>query len=467
MAATGSTPTETLGKSESPAPYPPGPNSLFPLLTVVRFRRNPLRFLLENARQYGDFVHFRLGSRDAYLLNHPDLVRDFLITDSPHHHRGPLMQRARMVLGEGLLTSEEPLHVHQRRTIQPAFHRDRILQYGQAMLECAGNLSRAWQDGAEVDIHEEMTTLTLAIVGKTLFGENFERDAKRIATAVTDFMAVVKFIFWPFSRLAMAMPIPSMVRFRRARQDIDRMIWSMIEQRSGNTRSRADLLSTLLEAHGPEPASPELVKLVRDECLTLVLAGHETVANALTFAFMLLAQHPDKLERLRSEVEEVAGDGPLTAQHFDSLVFTRAALAESMRLYPPAWVLARTIKAPYSIKSHPIRKGSVLFASQYVLHRDPRFFPDPLQFSPERFLNPAHPRFAYFPFGSGPRQCIGEGFAWMEGVLLLANLLRSWDMELLLHGQPDLYAAITLRPKYTVPIKLHRRRAPASRFGPE
>jgi cytochrome P450 len=424
---------------------------------VLRFRRNPIRFVMEATKQYGDFVHFRLGPRDAYLLNHPELIRDFLITDSPNHHRGPLMKRARMVMGEGLLTSEEPLHVQQRRMIQPAFHRDRILQYGEAMLECARNLSHSWRDGAEVDIHEEMTRLTLAIVGKSLFGEDFEQDAKRITTAVTDFMGVVKFIFWPFSRLVMALPLPSLLRFRRARRDLDRMIWGMIEERSGNTGSRNDLLSTLLEAHGPEPPSQELVKLVRDECLTLVLAGHETVANALTFAFMLLARHPEIVERLRAEVALVAGDSPLTAMHFEKLAFTRAVLAEAMRLYPPAWVLARTAKSPYSIKGHPVKKGSVVFASQYAVHRDPRFFPEPLQFSPERFLNLTHPRFAYFPFGGGPRQCIGEGFAWMEGVLVLATLLRSWDMELLLKDEPALYAAVTLRPKYAVSMRLLKR----------
>lgn len=456
MAASGNTPAETLGKSRAIGEPLPGPHSPFPFGTFLEFRRDPLGFMLETAKRYGDLAQFRLGPRHAYLLNHPELVRDLLITDSTSHHRGPLLQRARMMLGEGLLTSEEPLHARQRRTIQPAFHRERIAQYAEAMLQCASRVSQTWRDGAEVDIHDEMTRLTLAIVGKSLFGEDFEADAHRITRAVTDSMAIVKFVFWPFSRVLMKLPLPSLLRYRRAQKELDRMIWGMIEQRMSGAPERSDLLSTLLEARSPEKPSKELVKQVRDECLTLVLAGHETVANALTYTFMLLARNPEAAERVRQEVAAVTGDSALRPQHFEKLVFTKAVLAESMRLYPPAWALARTASSEYSVKGHRIKKGSIVFASQYVLHRDPRYFPEPLRFSPERFLNPTHPRFSYFPFGAGPRQCIGEGFAWMEGVLVMATLLRSWHFELLFEGEPALYPAVTLRPRHPIPMKLHR-----------
>jgi cytochrome P450 len=431
------------------------------LATVSAFRRDPLGFLQENARVYGDLVHFRLGPRHAYQLNHPDLIRDLLITDSGYHHRGPLMQRARTVLGDGLLTAEEPLHAQQRRFIQPAFHRERILEYALPMLECANQLSGSWQngagDGVVVDIHDAMSQLTLAIVGKSLFGVGFEQDAKRITRAAAELMAVVRLIFWPFSRLLMELPIPSMIRFHRARRDLDQVIRTMIGQRSADPADRNDLLSVLLEARGaqaPSKENDELVRQVRDEVLTLVLAGHETVANALTYAFVLLARNPAVVARMREEIEGVAGDDDIAPRHFEKLVFTRAVLAESMRLYPPAWVLARTAKTAYTLQGHTIRKGSILFASQYVLHHDPRFFADPEDFRPERFLNPVHPRFAYFPFGAGPRQCIGEGFAWMEGVLVLATLWRTWNCELLFREGPALDPAVTLRTRGPVPMRV-------------
>jgi cytochrome P450 len=384
------------------------------------------------------------------------------------------MQRARTVLGDGLLTAEEPLHAQQRRFIQPAFHRERILEYARPMLECARELSHSWLDEAEgddgagggrvVDIHEVMSQLTLAIVGKSLFGVGFEQDAKRITSAAAELMAVVKLIFWPFSRLLMELPIPSMLRFHRARRDLDRVIGALIDQRSKDSANRSDLLSALLEARSPQAPTQkeELVRQVRDEVLTLVLAGHETVANALTYAFVLLARNPAVAARMREEIEAVAGDGEIVPTHFEKLVFTRAVLAESMRLYPPAWVLARTAKAAYTLQGHTIRKGSILFASQYVLHRDPRFFVDPEEFRPERFVNPVHPRFSYFPFGAGPRQCIGEGFAWMEGVLVLATLWRTWDCELLLREGPALDPAITLRTRGPVPMRVKKKELAAS-----
>jgi cytochrome P450 len=249
-----------------------------------------------------------------------------------------------------------------------------------------------------------------------------------------------------------------MLRFRRARKDLDRIIRTLIRERAANPAGENNLLSCLLEAHAGEEHSPALVEQVRDECLTLVLAGHETVANALTYALILLAQHPDAAARVREEIETVSGGGEITCRHFEKLAFTRAVFAESMRLYPPAWVVARTARTTYKIKDHVIKKGSILFASQYVVHHDPRFFADPELFRPERFLNPTHPRFAYFPFGAGPRQCIGEGFAWMEGVLVLATLLRSWDCELRLQNKDKLalYPAVTLRPATAVPMRLSR-----------
>jgi cytochrome P450 len=252
----------------------------------------------------------------------------------------------------------------------------------------------------------------------------------------------------------MKLPLNAVRRFRRAQAQFDEIVLAMIRERIRSGEDRGDLLSTLLAAQQGEGGTEDVARQVRDECVNLILAGHETVSNALTYTVLLLARHPEVAKRVREEIAQVAGGGPPAARHFEKLVFTRAVLAESMRLFPPAWALARTITSDYSIRGYRIKKGAIVFTSQYVMHRDPRFFPEPLEFRPERFLAPSHPRFAYFPFGAGPRQCIGEGFAWMEGVLVLATLMRAWNFEPQFEGDPPLYPSVTLRPLHAVPVRL-------------
>lgn len=433
---------------------PPGPRSLNPFQSLDRLRRDPIGFFADNAARYGDIVRFRLGFRTGFQVNHPELVRDLLITDSLHHHRGPLLQRAQVVLGKGLLTSEEPLHAQQRKIIQPAFHRDRILQYGEFMLACAQRQSGAWREGQIIDLHAETARLTLAVVGSALFGTGFEAESGEITAVTTEFMSLIGLVMLPFSKLVMKLPLNAVRRFRRAQASFDEIVLAMIRERMKSGEDRGDLLSTLLAAQQSEGGGEDVARQVRDECVNLILAGHETVSNALTYTVLFLARRPDVAKRIRDEIAQVAGDAPLAARHFEKLVFTRAVLAESMRLFPPAWALARTVTSEYSIRGYRIKKGAIVFTCTYVMHRDPRFFPEPLEFRPERFLAPSHPRFAYFPFGAGPRQCIGEGFAWMEGVLVLATLMRSWNFEPQFKGDPPLYPSVTLRPLHAVPVRL-------------
>jgi cytochrome P450 len=435
----------------------PGPRSRLGIGAAFAFRRSPLTYLHHLTQTYGDVVHFRLGWRNAFLLNHPDLVQEFLVVHASRQVRGPVMQRGRAVMGEGLLTSEEPLHAKQRRLIQPAFHREQIARLADVMGEYASNACNRWRSGETIDLRKEMMSLTLAILGKTLFDHRIGEDAGEIAEAVTELMSLVNIVFVPFSQYFMRLPLPGMQRLKSVRERFDRLIYGLIEEKMRSGSYGDDLLSMLLRHQVAEGDRAQAIRQVRDECLTILLAGHETIANALTCALFLLAQHPKHAERIRTEVSQVAGAKDLNAEHYEQLVFTRRALAESMRLYPPVWILGRALKQACSIGAYTAPKDSILFASQYLLHRDPRFFHDPDTFHPDRFLanSKAH-QFAYFPFGLGPRRCIGEGFALMEGALVLGTILRRWKVEPLPETKLVLDPKITLRPKFPVLVTVKR-----------
>lgn len=437
------------------ASRPPGPRSFLGIGDALRFRRSPLEYLQRLAATYGDVVHFRLGWRNAYLLNHPDLVQEFLVVQANKQVRGPVMQRGRAVMGQGLLTSEEPLHGSQRRLIQPAFHREQLSRHALVMSAYASNACARWKHNETLDLRKEMMSLTLNILGKTLFNRRFEEDAGEIGQAVSDLMSLVDLVFVPFSQHLMHLPLPGMRRLRRVRERFDRLIYGLIEERMRCPNEGDDLLSMLLQHQGGEGDREAAIRQVRDECLTILLAGHETMANALTYALLLLAQHPKAAERIRVEVGRPADGRGLGAEDYEQMPFTRAVLAESMRLYPPVWVLGRALKESSTIGSYTAPRNSILFASQYLLHRDARFFPEPETFRPERFIanNRAH-QFSYFPFGIGPRRCIGEGFALMEGTLVLSTILKGWEFEMLPETKLVLDPKVTLRPKFPVLVRV-------------
>jgi cytochrome P450 len=436
-------------------PQAPGPRSGLGLGEAIAFRRSPLTYLQALATTYGDVVHFRLGWRNAFLLNHPDLVQEFLVVHASKQVRGPVMQRGRAVMGEGLLTSEDPLHATQRRLIQPAFHRERLARHAQVMGEYSSKACSRWRVGEIIDLSKEMMGLTLQILGKTLFNQQIDEDAGEIGEAVTALMSLVDLVFVPFSQHLMRLPLPGMRRLKKVRERLDRLIYGLIEERMRVGTGGDDLLSMLLQHQFRDGNREQAIRQVRDECLTILLAGHETMANALTQTLFLLAQHPEQADRIRAEVDRVAGKKDLDAEDYERLPFTRSVLAESMRLYPPVWVLGRALKQSCSIGPYTAPRNSILFASQYLLHRDARFFAQPDMFHPDRFLGSGkRHQFAYFPFGIGPRRCIGEGFALMEGVLSLGTILRRWEVELLPETKLVLDPKITLRPKFPVLVRV-------------
>jgi cytochrome P450 len=435
-----------------------------PLIGVLpEFRRNAPGFLLSAARKHGDLVYLRVGPQHIYFVNHPDWIRDILVTNQAGFTKSRMLERARVLLGDGLLTSKGEFHTRQRRLVQPAFHRDRLAGYAAVMVDCAaacGTYSRdRWEAGVKVDVAREMMRLTLAIVARTLFSADVNSEADEIGTALTEVLGLFETVLLPFSEWLEKLPLPSVRRFQRARDRLDRTIYRIIEERRASKRDEGDLLSMLLLAQdGDQDGNPDEAgrtgmtdKQVRDEALTLFLAGHETTANALTWTWYLLSQNPEAEAKFHAEIDQVLGERTPTFDDLPRLRFTEMVFAESMRLYPPAWGIGRRTINDYAIGDYRIPARSILLMSPYVMHRDPRWFPEPEKFDPERWLPEAaaaRPKFSYFPFGGGARVCIGERFAWMEGVLLLATIGRKWRLRLAEGHRVETRALITLRPKY-------------------
>jgi cytochrome P450 len=424
--------------------------------------RDPLAFLTNLRNTYGDIARVPLGSETLYLFSHPDLVRDVLVTNHKNFHKGRGLERAKTLLGAGLLTSEDEHHLRQRRLAQPAFHRQRVSAYGATMSAYAAIRRERWRAGAEIDVHQEMMALTLAIVGKTLFDADVEDEAAEIGAALTTtFESFRHGFFLPFAQLFERLPLPATLRFKKARARLDATIYRMIAERRNAGVDRGDLLSMLLLAHDTEGDGRGMSDLqLRDEAMTIFLAGHETTANALTWTLYLLSQHPDVEQRLHAEVDATLGRRLPSADDLAVLPYTRMVLAESMRLYPPAWIVGRRAKGPFEANGYSIPARSIVVLCQYAMHRDERWFPDPERFDPDRFLpvrQAERPKFAYFPFGGGPRVCIGEQFAWMEGVILLATIVQRWKLRLVPDHPVALQPIITLRPKYGMRMRVDPR----------
>jgi cytochrome P450 len=441
--------------------FPPGPKRIIPLAGLLAYRRGPLPFFQNLAAQYGDISYFRLGPQQAFFLNHPDYIKDVLIANHQSFMKGLALQRAKRLLGEGLLTSEGEFHRRQRRLAQPAFHRQRIASYAAVMTEYAAQARKRWHDGETLDIWEEMMRLTLAIVGKTLFDADVESDAREVGAAMSVVMDLFNTVTLPFFELLQKLPLPQLRRFDSAKAKLDTIIYRLIEERRRSGEDRGDLLSLLLLARDPEGDGSQMTDAqLRDEAMTIFLAGHETTANALTWTWYLLSQNAEVEAKLHEEIDAVLGARLPAFADVAQLKYTEMVLAEAMRLYPPAWALGRMALSDYEIAGYVVPKGSLVLMSQYVMHHDVRYFPDPLRFDPERWTTvarDARPQFSYFPFGGGPRRCIGEGFAWMEGILLIATLAQHWRMRLVPHHPVALKPVITLRPKHGMRMIVTRR----------
>lgn len=424
------------------------------------FRKDATAFITKMSK-LGDVSGFRLGNIPVFLINHPDLIRDLLVTNHHKFVKGRALQQAKRLVGEGLLTSEKEFHLRQRRMIQPSFHRTRIAEYAKAMIEFGEKMSGEWRDGETVDIDKEMMRLTLWIVGKTLFGANVEDDAAEVGKAMTTIISMFNFILLPYSEYLEKLPLPPVKKLKNARKTLDEVIYKIIETRRDSGEDNGDLLSMLLNAQDEETGGTMTDKQVRDECLTLFLAGHETTANAMAWTFYLLSQNLEAEAKFHAELDEVLGKNALTPDVYGKLKYTEQVFAESMRLFPPAWTIGRLATETHEFDGYKVPPKSLVLASQYVMHRDPRFWEKPDEFLPERWemlsIKEAGNKFIYFPFSKGVRSCIGESFAWMEGVLLLAILGRKWKLNLAQNQKIELQAMVTLRPKHGIKMRLEKR----------
>ena len=429
----------------------PGPPRIFPGQHLIAMRRNPLAFLPRLAREYGDVAHLRFGRQDLFLVSHPDQIRDILVTHSRQFKKGKGLEGAKRLLGEGLLTSEGEFHLRQRRLASPAFHRERVAGYADIMVESAEQLSARWIRGSEVDMAREMSRLTLTIVGRTLFGSEVEGEAEEIGEAIASTLTMFNHVFLPFADVMDRLPFGPGLRFRKARERLDRTIYRMINEHRAAGRDRGDLLSMLILARDEQDHGARMTdEQIRDEAITIFLAGHETTALALTWTWYLLSQHPAVEARMQRELALVLGTRRATMADWPRLPYTEMILAESMRLFPPVWILGRRALTDYQLGEYVIPRGAIMLTSQWVVNHDERWYPDPFRFDPERWTSEARtsrPKFSYFPFGGGPRICVGETFAWVEAGLVLATLARQWRPRLLPGQEIVPRPSITLRPR--------------------
>jgi cytochrome P450 len=423
---------------------------------LVSYLREPLGYIHRVSRDYGPVVPLSFGPLRTWLISDPEDVERVLITDARHYRKDRFLRDLRRVVGNGLLTSEGDFWRRQRRLAQPAFHRQRIRSYGEMMVASAEDTLGSWWPGQIRDLREEMMALTLDVVGKTLFSSRTREIAAQVAHStevVMEHFVDPLTLTLPF--LA-DLPLPSSRRFHRAIGELDRLVRGIIAEHRRADAEQGDLLAMLLAARD-EDGSAMSEDQLRDEVITLFLAGHETTALSLSWTFWLLGQHPEVDGRLHEELRGALQERPLTVDDLPRLPYAEAVILESMRLYPPAWSIGREAATRLEIRGHEVQEGDQIFICMWAMHRDPRFFPEPERFRPERWLDGLQkrlPRFAYFPFGGGPRLCIGNAFAMMESVLLLAAIARRFRLELLPGQQVTPLPSVTLRPRGTMRARL-------------
>lgn len=439
---------------------PPGPKGHFLVGSLPEYQRNPLGFLSDCATNYGDVVYLS-GLIPSYLLSHPDFIEEMLVKKQQYLIKSQLGSIIKPLLGNGLLLSEGEFWKKQRHLINPAFHHARIKAYSSVMVEYTQQMLATWKDGEIRDIHHSMMNLTLAIATKTLFGSQVDRDVDTIEQAIKvtlkhfDIRSTNLLLFL----LPDWIPTPDNLRFQKAVKQLDTIIYRLIQEHRESRQESDNLLSMLLNLQA-EDGTRMSDKQVRDEVMTLILAGHETTALALSWAWYLLAKHPEVEAKLIAELQAVLAGRTPNLSDLRQLRYTEWVVLETMRLYPPIWVIPRTVKSDCEIGGYHVKKGHGLVASQWIVHRDERWFSEPDIFNPSRWDNDLIkrlPSFAYFPFGGGSRICIGKSFAMMEACLVLATIAQNYKFTLVSQQPVKPWASLSLRPKQHIRVRLDKR----------
>lgn len=422
---------------------------------------SPIPFFQSLTARFGDAAHYKLGTRHVLFLNSPEYIREVLIVQQANFIKERTQQRSQLLLGRGMITAEGASHRKQRQVAQPAFHRQQIPAYAGEIVRQSAVLRERWQQNVLFDLHREMMQLALDLIARTLFSTELGPEVNRLNAAMGDIMKVYNaLVLLPGVNLLLGVPFTPLRKFVHARVRLDGAVQRMIAiHREGLGRGAAstDLLTMILESQ--ESMGWSDVEM-RDQAITVFLAGYETVAIALTWTWYLLSQYQEVQERLHAEVCEVVGERLPTYDDLPQLKYAEMVLSESMRLYPPAWAMGRLALNEFDLGPYHLPAGTTVLTSQFVTHRDARFFPDPLRFDPERFTPEARARrqrFTYFPFGMGPRQCIGEAFAWMEATLVLTTILQKWRFIGVAGHCAEPEPLFTLRPKGGMPLQVVRR----------
>ncbi len=437
---------------------PPGPKGTLLGGNVRQFYARRLDFFRDMAGEFGDLVSFRFGPKRIFLASHPDLIEQVLVTDAKSYikHFGARMYMP--VLGTGLVTSEGDFWLRQRRLSQPAFLKQRVLSYAPMMADLTERMLAAWQPGTAVDLHYEFSALTSAIALKTLFDLDDAGDRERFTSTLRTAFNVMSNRFRSPFRLPGWFPTPSNLRLNRAVKELRAVVDGFISQ--GQARGGGnDLLSRLVSAQDTDGTRMTPAQL-RDEAMTLYLAGHETTALTLSWSWYLLSQHPEAEAKLAAEWQQVLNGRTPTADDLPNLPYTDAVITEAMRVYPPVYLIGREATRDLELGGHIVKKGYTVFMSQWVSHHDKRYFDDPDAFRPERWLDGLAkrlPKYAYYPFGGGPRVCIGNTFALMEAAIILAAVGQRWRFTLDADAVIDTNPQITLLPKNGIPATLTRR----------
>jgi cytochrome P450 len=440
--------------------FPPGFQRNLLWFALRKFRpANPIFLFQHLAETYGDIAHYKIGPHHIVFLNHPEYIREVLVVQNDNFIKERTVQRTKMLLGEGMITSEGAAHRVQRLVAQPAFHRQRIGEYGGIIVEEAARIRDSWHAGERRDIAVDMMHLTLNIVARTLFATDLRDEVYELAAAINRIMGLYNLlVMLPAAEWLVHLRPPGLAAFVKARKRIDAVVYRMIDAHQRSGLDRRSLLDLMLAG---SPANNEASRQsLRDQVITIFLAGYETVANALAWTWYLLSENPDCETKLHNEVDRVIeGRLPIT-EDAPRLRYTETVMAESLRLYPPAWAMGRYARNDFSLGDYFLPARTTVLISQFVTHRDPRYFPHPLRFDPTRFSvegKAERAKFTYFPFGAGTRQCIGESFAWMEGVLILATLARKWKLRLVPGHRVEPQPLITLRPKYGMLMQIEAR----------
>ncbi|MDN3658649.1 cytochrome P450 [Ferruginibacter paludis] len=440
---------------------PPGPKTRLPLGYLFSFRKDSIGFLRNIAEEFGDIVHFKLGPIRIVLLNHPDFIKEVLTIQHRNFVKGRPLEMAKALLGEGLLTSEGEFHKCQSRIIQPAFHRSMIESYAPVITKGVMRLMKGWEDGMQVEIKEEMTKLSIAVAGNAFFNLDIEKEAPEINQALEDVTSLFDRIVVPFAELLLKLPMPGTIRFKKAKSRLDETIYRMIADRRKSKLDNGDLLSLLLRSQGQNGDEPGMSDLhLRDEALTLLLTAFDTTSTALTWAWYLLSQNPDAEAELHEELDRVLNGRLPTEADISQLKYTRMVLGESMRIFPPTYLIPRQALKDFFIDKYIVPGGTIILMSPYLIHHDPRFHPNPEKFDPHAWDKHAHglnAKYEYFPFSRGPRSCIGEPFAWLHGILVLATMAQHWSLKMEPDHPVEFLQRINLRPRGGLVMTLQRR----------